>query len=83
MRGWLLCLERSQLRWFGHLRDATLVSPYRDVLAPTSWEEASGHTENWISRKDLCTGMGLPWNPLIRAGARETESLGSPAGTTP
>ncbi len=36
----LLCVKKSQLRWFGHLiKDASFSPPYRGVPGMSSWED--------------------------------------------
>ncbi len=52
----LLSVERSQLRWFGHLvRMPPGHLPKRGVPGTSSWKEEPGQTQVQVERLYLCT----------------------------
>ncbi len=54
----LLCAERIQLRWFGHLvKDASWSLPCGGVPGTSSREEAPEQTQVQVERLYLCTGL--------------------------
>ncbi len=61
----LLCIERSQLRWFDHLLRRP---PGGGVQGTSSWEEAPGQTQAKVERSYLSSGWGTSWDPWVRAG---------------
>ncbi len=61
----LLDIERSQLRWLGHLFQMPPGSLPGEVLPGAShWEEATGKTQDTLEGLCLMTGLGTPRNPL-------------------
>ncbi|KAI3357227.1 hypothetical protein L3Q82_015684 [Scortum barcoo] len=59
----LLCIERSQLRWPGHL----FQMPPEGVPGMSHREEAPGKIQDTLERLCLSAGLGMPQNPPGRA----------------
>ncbi len=57
----LLCIERSQLRWFGYL--VSWWPPCVGVSCMSSWEEFPGQTLFQVEISYLYTGLETPWDP--------------------
>jgi len=74
----LVHVERSQLRWFGHLIG---MPPLRGFPGTSNWEETLGQTQNPLEGLYISSGLGTPRDPP--GGTRECGwgegSLGGPA----
>ncbi|KAF7652090.1 hypothetical protein LDENG_00101950 [Lucifuga dentata] len=77
----LLCIERSQLKWFGHLiRMPPGRLPREDFQAhPTG--KRPGKTQDMLEGLHLPAGLGKPWSPPggVRGPGRGQGSVGRSA----